>query len=40
MLGRFVGIGPGTLVSAVLVGLLIKGIDAVARRFLRLGPVR
>ena len=31
VLGRFVGIGLGTLVSAVMVGLMIKGINALYR---------
>ena len=37
--GHPVGVGWGTLVSAVLVGLLIKVIDKLCRFVLRLGPV-
>lgn len=37
--GHPVGVGWGTLVSAVLVGLLIKAIDKLCRFVLRLGPV-
>lgn len=37
--GSPVGVGWGTLVSAILVGLLIKAIDKAARFLLRLGPV-
>lgn len=36
--GHFVGLGWGTLVSAVLVGLLIKAIDRLCRFVGRLGP--
>ena len=37
--GHPIGVGWGTLVSAVLVGLLIKAIDKIFRLVLRLGPV-